>query len=438
MAMPAETQPALIPLSASNSAPMRDRLESLFDAPKDPLWRLVAEGNDPAMERDVESLFTVSNGFLGIRGSLDDVSAASQPRTFIAGLFNTPDDSLRVPTIVSAPDWTRLRLCRNGEPIRLTGDEQCGKRGRRVLDLRHGILHGEWDSEHPALGSVSVRTIRLASLASRRVAVQIARIEASCPCTLTLEAWTDAPGPDLVAEQQTPSHATYRTGDGQRQLALATHTGLRLDDHEVAPAIELATGHRTWSWEARPGQPAIFVRFVAFAHDGMDLDPGVAAQEALAEIRGQSLVHLHDEHVRAWNALWSQSDVEIEGDEDAQRAQRFAMYHLLSAANPEDDRVSVGARALTGEGYKGHVFWDTDIYLLPFYCHAWPEAARAMLLYRHRTLPPAREKARRLGYRGALYAWESADTGEETTPTQLTLPNGEIITVRCGVEEHHI
>src|SRR5262249_23690520 len=100
-----------------------------------------------------------------------------------------------------------------------------------------------------------------------------------------------------------------------------------------------------------------------------------------------------DEHEAAWKARWSVSEISIEGDEESQRALRFAVYHLTSAANPEDDRVSVGARALTGDAYVGHVFWDTEIYLLPFYTAVWPAAARAMLMYRFHTLPSAQAKA---------------------------------------------
>jgi hypothetical protein len=80
-----------------------------------------------------------------------------------------------------------------------------------------------------------------------------------------------------------------------------------------------------------------------------------------------------------------------------QEAVRFAVYHLTSAANPEDERVSVGARGLTGDAYFGHVFWDTEIYLLPFYVVVWPEAARALLMYRYHTLPGARAKADAMG-----------------------------------------
>src|SRR5262249_57219783 len=117
---------------------------------------------------------------------------------------------------------------------------------------------------------------------------------------------------------------------------------------------------------------------------------------------------------------------------------RFAGYHLISAANPDDERISIGARALTGDAYLGHVFWDTEIFLLPFYTYTWPTAARTLLLYRFRTLEAARAKAAQMGCRGALYAWESADTGEEATPPYVRGPDGQVIPIRSGVAGQHI
>ena len=111
---------------------------------------------------------------------------------------------------------------------------------------------------------------------------------------------------------------------------------------------------------------------------------------------------------------------------------RFAVYHLNSAANPADERVSIGARGLTGDDYHGHVFWDTEIYLLPFYIFTWPEAARALLMYRFRTIDGARQKAAQMGWRGAMYAWESADTGAEATPEQVVDPDGQIVDILYG------
>ena len=94
----------------------------------------------------------------------------------------------------------------------------------------------------------------------------------------------------------------------------------------------------------------------------------------------------------------------------------FNIFHLLITANPEDPTVSIGAKSLSGEGYKGHVFWDTEIFVLPFFIYSQPETARALLAYRFHTLSGARSNASLNGFAGAQFAWESADSGAETTP----------------------
>jgi trehalose/maltose hydrolase-like predicted phosphorylase len=157
---------------------------------------------------------------------------------------------------------------------------------------------------------------------------------------------------------------------------------------------------------------------------------------AIGAARGPA--QLISAHITAWQQRWIVSDVEIDGDPETQKALRFATYHLISAANPADEHVSVGARGLTGEGYLGHVFWDTDIFLLPFYTLTWPEAARAMLMYRYHGLPAARAKAAQLGYRGALYAWESVDSGQEATPSTAIARDGRVVAILCGTLEQHI
>jgi trehalose/maltose hydrolase-like predicted phosphorylase len=143
-------------------------------------------------------------------------------------------------------------------------------------------------------------------------------------------------------------------------------------------------------------------------------------------------------HAAEWEARWKDSDIEVEGDASLQKALRFAAYHLISAANPDDGRVSIGARTLSGPGYKGHVFWDTETYILPFFIFTNPGSARALLEYRHHTLDAARNKAREAGFRGAMYPWESADTGDETTPKTVIAPNGEVLRVLNGELEIHI
>ena len=161
-------------------------------------------------------------------------------------------------------------------------------------------------------------------------------------------------------------------------------------------------------------------------------------REKLRIVRRVGWRKVVQEHEAAWSERWHSSDFEIAGDPAAEKALRFAAYHLNSAANPADAHVSIGARGLTGDDYHGHVFWDTEIYLLPFYTFTWPKAARALLMYRHRTIEGARAKAAKMGWRGAMYAWESADTGAETTPEQVARPDGQIVDILCGKQEQHI
>jgi trehalose/maltose hydrolase-like predicted phosphorylase len=172
-----------------------------------------------------------------------------------------------------------------------------------------------------------------------------------------------------------------------------------------------------------------------------DSREGDASQEVLNALDRAKRAGWRDvlvQHEAAWAERWRLSDLEVVGDDAARLALRFAVYHLNGAANPNDERVSIGARALTGDAYLGHVFWDTETYVLPFYIATWPEAARTLLMYRYHTLPAARAKAVRMGWRGAMYAWESADTGEETTPDNVLNPRGETIRVLCGIQEQHI
>src|SRR3972149_908034 len=116
---------------------------------------------------------------------------------------------------------------------------------------------------------------------------------------------------------------------------------------------------------------------------------------------------------RAWAEEWARTDVTIEGDDEAQISIRFNLFQMLIAAPRHDDRVNIGAKTLSGFGYRGHAFWDTEIFMLPLFIYTAPHIARNLLNYRCRNLPGAREKARQNGYEGAQFPWESAGTGEE-------------------------
>ena len=402
-----------------------------------------------ALESNIEARFAVSNGFLGVRASRavsrgsawiswqHTLNWSSWPRTFVAGLFDTPNADPPVPALVPAPDWLRLRVAIDGAPLLLRSGELV--RHWRTLDLRRGLLVTEWHQRQADGRLVRLRTLRLVSLAQRALALQVMELFVDdVPADVTLDALLEVGGTGLELVSIQPELSIWRTGLTRKGLAMATSATVRLDDDELAPSAREQSAW-TWRWRSQPRQPATLARMVAFARATGRTTMPACARARRWRARGRSAGGASSMPTSPrWAERWSASDIEIEGDERAQLALRFATYHLIGAANPEDERVSIGARALTGDSYLGHVFWDTEVYLLPFYTLTWPEAARALLMYRYRTLDGARAKAARMGYRGALYAWESADTGEEVTPEQIVDPAGRVIDVLCGKLEQHI
>jgi len=167
------------------------------------------------------------------------------------------------------------------------------------------------------------------------------------------------------------------------------------------------------------------------------LDAACRSAEAAARVGYDPLFVAH---CREWAARWNRCDVRIWGPDRDQLGIRFAMFHMLLCAPDADDRVSIGAKGLHGEGYRGHVFWDTEVFVHPFFCTVFPDTARNLLMYRYHTLPGARRKADERGYRGAMFAWESADSGDETTPawTKPDPATGRRIRIWCGDTEDHI
>ena len=384
----------------------------------DPEWIFVEEGFTPAREHELESLLAIGNGYVGSRGSLAEGSALSAPATFVAGVFDSEAGS--VPGLTPTADWTRLSGTIDGQPLRL--DRGQNLEHRRILDMRQGILWREWRHQDEAGRITRLRALRLVSLADRHLLVQCV--------TITPENFSGGLFIDAIL-----TGPAVRVTAGGTMVAMAVARRVTDPTGRWTPSPELVDGRQ--SLELRLGETYRLDRIVAL-HTSRDKGEPRETARRHAERAIEDVAGVISEHTDAWLARWQASDLRIEGDLAAQRALRFAIYHLLSAANPQDDRVSIGARGLSGTAYKGHVFWDTDIFMLPFFILTYPEAARALVMYRYHTLSAARAKASRLGYRGALYAWESADSGEEATPPFGVAPDGEVIQFLTGEQEQHI
>jgi trehalose/maltose hydrolase-like predicted phosphorylase len=424
---------------------MREALEPTRDA----AWVLGHDGYDVLTESAFESSFAFGNGFLGMRaarsisrgptwvGWLGYSRWASWPRCYVAGLFDVPNIEPPVPALVPVADWSRVRILLDGEPLLAREGEV--RVATRELDMRRGLLLSAWTHRTPSGITVEGRELRLLSLANRAAGLQLLWLSLDRDgVDVRIEASFAMAGLGMEPVRLEQDLGAWRLEGSGKGVAMTGAATLRLDGDLVAPDRPFSL-RWDWRWRSVAGQVAELDRLVAVARADTPADDAAStANAALERSRALGWHAVVRAHESAWDVRWAASDVVIEGDDESQRAVRFAAYHLTSAANPDDDRVSIGARGLTGDAYLGHVFWDTEIYLLPFYTAIWPEAARALLMYRFHTLPSARAKAAQFGFKGALYAWESADNGVETTPERVVTPNGTFVDILTGRMEQHI
>lgn len=380
-------------------APARDRLAAVLSdqlarrrdrdlpaATSEPGWTLAVEGSEPLRERAWEAILTLGDGRTGTRGSLAVPTRDSDPGVRIAGVYrgSGPETDL-----LPGPLWSVLALAK--EPI---------VHAPRRLDLHGATLHQELETED---GTVQV--VELASHAR--------------PGTMALR----ARAPDGVL--------------ARRQGLLGT--GGELGDHSATldPPGAIAAAALDTRVRAADGTER-FERLAAYAWRSDAGPPDADAATARAREAGaHGFDRILRDHRRAWARRWETSDIRIDGDDELQLATRLAIYHLI-ASTPEAGDGPVGARGLTGGAYRGHVFWDADVFVLPFHAATAPAASRAMLEYRLQRLGAAKQEARARGRRGACFAWESAADGREVTPTSGRLPSGEIVPIRTGELEDHI
>lgn len=428
-----------------------------------PSWLLEFEGWDPGREAAIEAICALVNGYCGVRAAVEEGSASSRPGTYLNGVFDaahdmssqasaTPDFSVvAAPTseLVRGPSWGLVRLSADGESLDLDSAELVSQ--RRALDMARGVLVREW-TLRTSVGRTRLRSLRFASLAQRGLLGQILEItpedwsgELELAAILDADVTNDGGGRHLVEVTATADSGeavvTATTQASRVDIAMAASARLLAASGELLPAEGDAherAALQCWSAAVREGETLRLDRIVGVSTSRDGDEPLVAAREHVVAAKAIGIDTLVEQSAQAWAERWRDSDVRIEGDEVVQKQTRFAIYHLIGSANPLDERASPGARSLTGERYKGHVFWDTETFVLPFFVFTHPPTARSLLMYRYNTLPAARDRAASLGYRGALYAWESTDTGVDLTPPFVINSAGERLEILTGEQEHHI
>lgn len=389
-----------------------------------------------------ESVFSLSNGHVGWRGNLDEGEPHALPGTYLNGVhelhplpyaeagYGFPESGQ---TVINVTNGKLIRLLVDDEPFDLRYGRL--RSHERVLDLRGGLLHRvcEWTS--PAGKTVRVRSTRLISFTQRSIAAvayEVEPLDARTNLVVQSELVTNEQLPELTGDPrvaaavesclQPEEHSAigvrlrlvHRTGRSNQRVAAAA-------DHVVRGPGSLQTSSESTDDVSRftvttvldPGESLRLEKLVAYGWSGSRSLPAVRDQveAALAGARSIGWQGLVDQQRAFLDRFWSHADIEVDGDAEIQQAVRFALFHVLQAAN-RAERRAIPAKGLTGSGYDGHSFWDTETFVLPLLTYTSPNCVAEALRWRQSTLPAARARARQLGLRGAAFPWRTIDGAE--------------------------
>ncbi|HSL44656.1 MAG TPA: glycoside hydrolase family 65 protein [Anaerolineales bacterium] len=411
------------------------------------MWTISEETFNPETQLHSETIFTIGNGYLSTRGALEEGYPSENRATFVHGVFD--DVPIAVTELANATDWLPLYIFLNGERFSLhSGTVETYE---RHLDLKNGVLTRTVLWRSPAGYRAMLTFERFTSLADEHLLCLRCRVTPDFDGELEIQAALNGNmDNEGIAHWQWMDQGKVSNGDGK---VAHLHMSTRATLIDLATAMRVETSHTPvqsdfWNaqsvptfsltFPARRGETITLDKFVGIATSRDTSNPVQLAVESAKSPR--SWEESVEAHQQAWSREWERSDVQIEGDEEAQIAIRFNIFQLLIAAPRNDDRVNIGAKTLSGFGYRGHSFWDTEIFMLPFFIYTAPEIARNLLNYRYERLPAAREKARANGFEGAQFPWESAGTGEEVTPTWVPhfSERGVLVRIWTGDIEIHI
>ena len=409
-------------------------------------WSLSYFGFDPSSERLRETLTANGNGWFATRGAFTGSradGAIHYPGTYHAGVYDRLESEVhgrRVGNtdLVNCPDWLQVEL-RLGDGPFLDPLQQRILGYRHSLHLRTGVTSHVLTFRDGEGRITTLSTQRFVSMDDPRLAalrLTVTPYNWSGPLTFRsaldgtvinsgVARYRDLESRHLVPEAESAEDGglllAVRTAASRLRLALSAR---HLPYPQTQPAPVGRETFRRPGWvaesltlQAREREPCGLDKIVTF-HTSLpwdEADPEAAARAALGS--AARFDELLGRHRRAWEALWERADEVVEGDPFVQRVTRLHAYHLLATASPHNAAIDAGlpARGLHGEAYRGHVFWD-ELFAFPFYNLHFPQISRALLLYRFRRLEAARRLAREQGLPGAMFPWQSADSGEEETP----------------------
>ncbi|MDO5299599.1 MAG: glycoside hydrolase family 65 protein [Clostridia bacterium] len=363
------------------------------------------KGYDPAQNADNGNRFLTGNGYMGVRGTPCEFGPEGMAAVNLAGIYHQKGDAWREP--LNAPN----PLYFEAEGASLAADAGNILSHALSLDIADGTFHRETAFSLPG-GVLHIAQERFCSMAQVHLLAQRVTLRASGSLSVSLRAGIDSRVWDIHGPH-------YDRIDFAREDGVIVADAVTDDGKTVCAALRLCTdepcafsgGLLSLTAGLRGGEVYAY-EFIAAIYTSADCaDPRGAALRAVQESPGYDA--LLAQQRSAWNSLWDDARVIIDGDPRAEFAVNYSLYHLMSIAPRHARDLSVPARGLSGQTYKGAIFWDTEMFMLDFYLGAMPQVAASTLRYRIATLPGAKKKAAEYGLSGAFYAWESQEGGRE-------------------------
>lgn len=412
-------------------------------------WSLEYFNFEPGQEKLREALCTLGNGYLGTRGAITESSASRihYPGTYLAGVYNKLESNIAGKTItnedlVNCPNWLPLtfKTADNQRWIIPTVDNIISY--YQKLDLKDAILIRNYSIKENSGKITTVQTRRLVHMGNRHlVAQEYSLIPENYDGEITIrsgldgnvenkgvERYRDLNSLHLTAGKvgnfsDNGSYLSVLTNQSHITIALASllyinNNGQRVNLISTATQQEEKAIFQDFKIQVRKKERYTVEKIVSI-YTSRDNDTEAPLNSTIEEVQrppSPKFSLLLTSHKEAWSYLWNIFDMVTEGDSFSQKALRLHIFHLLQTASPHNTKLDVGipARGLSGEAYRGHIFWD-EIFILPMYDFRLPEITQSTLLYRYRRLEQARRYASENGYRGAMFPWQSGSTGEEET-----------------------
>jgi alpha,alpha-trehalose phosphorylase len=400
-------------------------------------WAVTEEQLHLDMLAQSESVFALSNGHIGFRGNLDEGEPFGLPGTYLNAFYETrplpyaeagygyPEDGQ---TLINVTNGKLIRLLVDDEPF----DIRYGELVRHVrrLDFRAGVLSREVEWRSPTGRAILIRSTRLVSFAQRSAAAiryEVEPLDGTMRVVLQSELVTNESQPPqssdpraaaalanpLVSEQHRTRdlrivlmHATRRSG--LRMAAAMDHMVEGPEGTVTATESEDDLGRVTVTADLESGTTLRLDKLLAYGWSSQRSFSSLRDQvdAALAAARKSGFDGLAADQRAYLDDFWGRADVEVGGDAELQQAVRFALFHTLQAGARAEQRA-IAAKGLTGPGYDGHCFWDTEAFVLPVLTYTAPDAAADALRWRRSTLGLAEERARTLGLAGAAFPWRT-------------------------------